>query len=449
MERLFSTDQVAELLGVTTWVVSTWMRQGMLKAQQLPQGLVRVSERNLVSFLRAQHIDLGVMMKDIASSERTEDAGTRRRGNAEKERNPVFPLTKPAEPSRPARPAEPPTHAVAVVETSVSEQQAQQQTDVVPRASQPAVPRPAAPEPRPTSAADDTRTPLPPDDGTPPIHAAQQVLKAVLRDALARRAQGVQFTLDGQELSLALRVDGRLHGKPHFHDRLPQGLGREIVAYALEHARLPEPAPLSSGELTLRFEGREVTVPAWACRIGETTRLVFTLPGDPPRVGDLLPVGHARTLHKALENRSGLILLAGPMDRCRRLLGAVRGRLEETGRSTLELPRSASLDAEAVRAMLTSPERSGLDALLVEEFSRYDDVSAVLDGCRGALIVAVVPENSPAGLAAFLRQANAPAWDLARGLSAVGVLDAEGGVVHAVDSALREKIRTGQWDWGL
>ena len=90
MERLFSTVQVAELLGVTTGVVSAWMRKGMLKVQQLPQGLVRVSERNLVNFLRDQRIDLGVMMKDIASAEDAERQATSDK-NGRRLLSPMFP----------------------------------------------------------------------------------------------------------------------------------------------------------------------------------------------------------------------------------------------------------------------------------------------------------------------------------------------------------------------
>jgi len=395
MERLFSTDQVAELLGVTTWVVATWMRQGMLKGQQLPQGLVRVSERNLVSFLRDQHIDLTGMMKDIAATEQTA---------TEKKPGPVLlpaePLSMPVEVSAPARPAAPELAAPLV------------------------------------------------SDDEPPVHAAQQVLDAVLRDAMVRRANAVQFTFDGQELMLALRIDGRLCPRPMFHARLPQGLGGEIVAHALERAKLPAPSPLANGSISLRSDGATVTIPAWACRIGPTTRLVFTLPCEPSRVEDLLPVGHSRTLQKVLDNRSGLILLAGPMDRCRRLLAAVRRRLENAGHSVLELPRSAGLGGDSLRTVLSSPDVLA-DAMLVEEFTRYEDVEAVLDASRRALVVAVVPEDSPAGLITFLRRASVPGWDLARGLSAVGVLDAEGGVIQATDAALREKIRLGLWDWGL
>ncbi|MCL2701488.1 MAG: hypothetical protein FWE88_07325 [Phycisphaerae bacterium] len=419
MERLFSTYQVAELLGVTTWVVSAWMRQGLLKYQQLPQGALRVSERNLVSFLRSQHIDLGAMVAEIASAETVEsaartDASTRAARSIR------------ATVAVAAAPEAEPAAALAVAQKTL----------------------PAGGASRPMEAANPGHR-LQPGDEPPPAHAAQQVLQAVLRDALARRAQGVQFTLDGPELTLALRVDGRLKPKPNFHTRLPKGLGDDIVAHALERTQMPAPTPLSSGAMSLRFEGRDVAMTAWACRIGNTTRLVFTLPCPPRRIEELLPVGHARTLQKALENRSGLILLAGPMDRCRHVLDAARARMEDAGRSVLELPRTTAFASPDVQTLLATPDPLAMDALLVEEFSRYDDLSIALDACRRTLILAVVPEDSSAGLAAFLRQADAPAWELARSLQTVGILDTEGGVIRAADATLREKIRNGEWDWGL
>jgi len=410
MERLFSTYQVAELLGVTTWVVSTWMRQGMLTYQQLPQGLVRVSERSLVSFLRAQQIDLNVLMKDIALAD-----------NADKT-------------------------ATADIQPTATWLQASE-TKLLNVESPPS--RPATPAGLADTSAELPDAPRPSDEELSPAHAAQQVLQAVLRDAIGRQAQSVQFTLDGLELTLALRIDGRLIPKPHFHTRLPTGLGNEIVAHALERSQAAWPSPVSSGAMTTQSDGREVAVSVRACRIGPTTRLVLSLPCGPNRVEDLLPVGHARTLHKALDNRSGLILLGGPMDRCRRLLDAIRKRLEEAGRSVLEVPRSSPLPGEALRELPAEPERSMVDALLVEEFSGYDGVSGTLEACRRALVVVVVPEDTPSGVAAFLRRANVPAWDLARGLSAVVVLDTEGGVARAVDGTLREKIRAGDWEWGM
>lgn len=56
-ERVFTTYQVANMLGATPGAVVQWIEQDLLAHEQLPAGPVRVSESNLVKFLHERDID--------------------------------------------------------------------------------------------------------------------------------------------------------------------------------------------------------------------------------------------------------------------------------------------------------------------------------------------------------------------------------------------------------
>jgi type II secretory ATPase GspE/PulE/Tfp pilus assembly ATPase PilB-like protein/predicted transcriptional regulator len=56
-ERLFSTYQVADLLGATPGAVVEWIQKGLLPVQHLPNGPLRISESSLIQFLRNRGSD--------------------------------------------------------------------------------------------------------------------------------------------------------------------------------------------------------------------------------------------------------------------------------------------------------------------------------------------------------------------------------------------------------
>jgi len=70
MERLFTAYQVADVLGRTRREVQQWIEAGELASQRLDDGTVRVSEKQLVRFLRAQGIDMEAIMADTLKTER-------------------------------------------------------------------------------------------------------------------------------------------------------------------------------------------------------------------------------------------------------------------------------------------------------------------------------------------------------------------------------------------
>ncbi len=68
-ERLFSTFQIAQLLGATLEVVNQWIDSGALSPCRMPDGTVQITESALVSFLTGQGIDLGQLLAGVEESE--------------------------------------------------------------------------------------------------------------------------------------------------------------------------------------------------------------------------------------------------------------------------------------------------------------------------------------------------------------------------------------------
>ena len=62
-ERLYSTYQVADLLGTTPATVVDWMQKGLLSYSRMADGPVRVSEKGLIGFLKGR----GVNIEDVLS----------------------------------------------------------------------------------------------------------------------------------------------------------------------------------------------------------------------------------------------------------------------------------------------------------------------------------------------------------------------------------------------
>ena len=78
-ERLFSTNQIANLLGVTPGTVGQWIKQGWLPHKRLPEGSLRISEKHLVRFLKDRGVDIekvmakAVMRENADSSDATDE----------------------------------------------------------------------------------------------------------------------------------------------------------------------------------------------------------------------------------------------------------------------------------------------------------------------------------------------------------------------------------------
>ena len=69
-ERLFSANQIANLLGVTPGTVGQWIKQGWLPHKRLPQGSLRISEKHLVRFLKDRGVDIEKVMAKAVMREK-------------------------------------------------------------------------------------------------------------------------------------------------------------------------------------------------------------------------------------------------------------------------------------------------------------------------------------------------------------------------------------------
>ena len=65
-ERLFTTGQVADLLGATSREVRQWIDKGWLPRHSGPDGVDRVSETGLIKFLKGRGIDIMQLMVSTA-----------------------------------------------------------------------------------------------------------------------------------------------------------------------------------------------------------------------------------------------------------------------------------------------------------------------------------------------------------------------------------------------
>jgi len=68
-ERLFTAYQVADILGRARHEVQAWIEAGELASQRLADGTVRISEKQLVRFLRARGIDMEAIMAETLKAE--------------------------------------------------------------------------------------------------------------------------------------------------------------------------------------------------------------------------------------------------------------------------------------------------------------------------------------------------------------------------------------------
>lgn len=188
-ERLYSTRQVADLLGLPHETILGWIQGGRLASERAPEGTVRVSETHLVRFLKDRGIDLAEIMARALSLE------------AEAQAAPA---------SADARPDETGRGTPALLVAS--------QKDAGPCIAPPQAPPPAAA----------------PDPADP----AAAALDAILRDAVRRGAASIHLESQADGLTLALRIDGRLCEKPNFKAQLPQDLRTRLVARCKQVAGL-------------------------------------------------------------------------------------------------------------------------------------------------------------------------------------------------------------------
>jgi len=227
-ERLYSTYQVADLLGTSPAEVAEWIERGWLPFRRSGNGPVRISARGLLNFLEQRGIDIRALV--TAAELREEEQ--------------VYAQASPG----------------------------------------PALPVLPAPDRARTEGASGRQR-------SSSRGPAWQVVEAVLDDAVARGAGDIHLELRGQRLTLLLQVDGVLREKPHFAARLPEGLGPEVMRAfkSLAGLEAQECRRVQEGGFVFDAGGLRRRFRAFTCPTLEGERLVIRVLEDEPTespVGD-------------------------------------------------------------------------------------------------------------------------------------------------------------------
>lgn len=331
-ERLFTTYQVADLLGATPGAVMEWIRKGWMPIQQVGDGTTRISERGLVKFLRQQGIDIEKILARVAAREKAAAPGAadadsgwpagEARGDHERvSRVPEPESGRPTTPARaepageaasediPARPAVAPQQAVSAPpapDERVRAEPLEPELTEIAIESEPVV--------------GDASAGLPPAATDDRPHApVEQVADAILRDAIHRGAQAIHLEQRGEALILRLRIDGEIHDKPQFAALLPPGVREGLLAHLRSRAGVETAGAAREGHFTARLDGDVMAVRAVAAATAEGEKLVMYPRQPAATLADLGATAEQQAALEALLMRPGLILVTGVWPRDRRL----------------------------------------------------------------------------------------------------------------------------------
>lgn len=394
-DRLFSTYQVAELLGATPGMVVEWMQKGLLPYSKSPEGPVRVPEKALVQFLKERGVDLPGIMSRLAAQEQSirEEAPpapqARRRAGTEATSKHLAPAQ--AAPPRPAAPApaeRPP------------DQPAQPRRIEMPVASLPEPPQPA-----------------------PPANA-DQLVRSLLTQAVDAGAGAVHLQTTPQGLTVRLNVDSLLRSPAGLDQPLKAPAAAELADRLRRLAHVPASPrpqdPPAQGLFDHPAPGRSVVVRLIDQPTPAGRRIVLHL-ADPARAASLdalnLPQSQRDTLRQALDLPHGLILVAGSDRAGRRdLLHAMLNELAARSRRSATIERPTDLPLAAARSIVDPLAGQsigqwawmlpGLDAqaVMVSDLADPRTALAAMEAADEALVLAGIDAADPAAALVMLME---------------------------------------------
>lgn len=377
-ERLYSTRQVATLLGATPQTVRGWIQAGWLPGERLPGGDVRVSETGLVRFLRGRGVDLRAVLDAATAAQAA--------GEAEDAAAADAPPPPPAQPQAPSPPSD------------------------------------AGP-----AAAAGRETPSP-----PAVDVVGRLAEAILRDAVRRRAEAIHLEPLADGLTMHLRVNGHLREKPNFRSRLPRGIGPHLTDRLASMAGADN-GNVRRGSFDITLDGRPTRFHLAACPTAHGTRLTIRPALEPLALEDLgLLARDLATLRQVLGAPSGLVLVTGPPRSGRTT--TLRAMLAEVATRTV----LAAIDADdadwdgvehvaaggpggpTLAAVIAAAAGQRVDVLAVDEIRDADAAAAAVRAALdGHLVLAAAPARDPWPDPALLVTRGVDAFALASTLLAV------------------------------
>lgn len=474
-ERLYTTYQVADLLGATPGAVVEWMQKGWLPFRRLEDDSVRISEKNLVEFLRGRGVD----MEDLLTKAMLRDDGRAHPGRPEAApREPdVGPkllegLRKTLEAaqahaaSRSADTVPPPDEPE---ESSETDEEVHPERHVEPAEEKTVAPQPPvgletlaeteAPEPQ-ESAEEPPRTQAEPETptetGAPSEPQAQarpageeesvetpgdptgEAITGLLAEALRRGASDVHLCPTAEGLRVRLRIDRFLRDEPELGEFLPDHLAPQVVTRLKELAGLhtnrdlrPQTGWFSREVFSRQIEVRLSTLPTTR---GELLTLRMQN-GREPAMADL-PLADERRdiLAHALHRPWGLITVAcTPRQGRLEILRALLREVSFHGRSVVTVERHVEREIDGVchspidrpSGYLFSEALRGVadqdaDVVMVCDLRDPDTAAAALElAVEGRLVLAGLLANDPAKAARTLLEMNLDAWPLSVALQGV------------------------------
>ena len=410
-ERFFSTFQIASLLRAAPGQVVEWMVKGWLNSTRSPGGVSQVSESDLVRFLEDQSFDFGDELDGTLTPEQRDEAYRRardRKAVANSAGTTTATITPNKQTPKPALPIVEPTEPVIE--------------------SPPPTPRPE-PEPEPH------QPPAPPVDPEPAKPQAGQICDAILSDAVRHGASAIHLTPLSGGLKLQLRINGSLHEKPHFDQRLPDSLKREIIACMLNRAD-PDivPGDLAvprSIEFSRPIEGLQLTLRLSVLPTVNGPRLVISMP--PAREALVLEVS-ARTKLEQLLQGDGLIVVAAKRKIGRdQTLRTLLASCDTTDRSVIAIEQNSKPHLDGVAQLQLNPpagltcatataaiEDQDADTILLTELRDPSTAFGAFEAAHdGALVIAGINASSALEATSELLAMGLEPWPLGRTLKAI------------------------------
>ena len=420
-ERLYTTRQVADLLGASAPTIDQWIDRGWLTAERVPGQSLRISEAALVRFLKDRGVDLDALMAQVV----TRDAVASRAAapppetsNAPEPAPPEPgihepPVLEPAAeaagyvpPAIDAPPApEPATpDRVACSRGSLREHEPESAEDMPrqtpawtchPREDEPpaaAAPAPAADEPA-------AREPAP-----PAAYSARQVLDAVLRDAIKRNASAIHLTPEADGLALSLRIAGRVRPKSHFKSRLPRPIEPLLIAEckALAGLNLAVTTQPQCGRGAMQVNGGDVDVQVSTLptAYGESVVVLMRSRTAPPlRLEDLGLSQHSTAaLQRLLAAPAGLLVVsAAPGEDLRAALDALTAALVARQRRVIGVAAAGGIELPGMIQAAPSTAQSGGPAAALRAAMRQDADALRADDLTAPTALAAALEAAAAG----------------------------------------------------